>query len=37
MTLPEMARQISERSGVSYPLVLAQMQHESANVLLIWR
>ena len=31
MTLPEMARQISERSGVSYPLVLAQMQHESAN------
>ena len=31
MTLPEMARQISERSGVSYPLVLAQMQHETGN------
>ena len=31
MELTEMAQQISERSGVSYPLVLAQMQHESAN------
>lgn len=31
MELTEMARQISERSGISQPLVLAQMQHESAN------